>query len=203
MLKISLQIHLKRYSKQQAKRRKRTVLTMESQLLQVNQGLAAKPDDEDLLENKVRLDQLLADYYDDICEAARVKSGLKYHLQGEKPTKYFSSLMKQRSEKSTITSLISHQTKTEVSFIEAILKEVSTFYASLYSSKVSDTNRFSAQHFLDSNVFAKISPEQKDFCDRPLTEQELDSALKMLSNGKAPGVDGLPCEFFKMFWNEF
>jgi hypothetical protein len=86
MLKVALQIRLKEYGKQQASRRRNTILTMEAQVLQVNQELAKQPLDPALASRKVRLDQLLADYYDDICEAARVKSGLRYQAEGERPT---------------------------------------------------------------------------------------------------------------------
>jgi hypothetical protein len=62
MLKLTLQMRLNEHGKQQAKRRKRTILTLESQLSQVNQSLASDPGKESLLLEKVRLDVLLSDY---------------------------------------------------------------------------------------------------------------------------------------------
>jgi hypothetical protein len=63
MLKLTLKMRLNEYGKQQAKRRKRTILTLESQLSEVNQSLASDPGKESLLLEKVRLDVLLSDYY--------------------------------------------------------------------------------------------------------------------------------------------
>lgn len=204
MLKVAIQVQLKQYSKQQAMRRKKTISTMESQILQVNQRLAALPDDPTLSDQKVRLDHLLADYYGDTCEAARVKAGLKHHCEGKRPIRYFTALVKQRAESSDITSLtcIRNGNNVSMTHIEDILEEASNFYATLYSCKLSDAQMKSAPCYLKKNVVRKLTASQKDFCDEPLTTEELGSALKKLSSGKAPGIDGLPTEFFKMFWNE-
>jgi exonuclease III len=176
MLKLALQIHLKRYSQQQLTRRKKTILTIESQILQVNYQLACGPEDPALLQSKVRLDQLLADYYDDICEAARVKSGLRHRLEGERLTKYFTSLMKQRAEKSAVTSLLD-KNDVVLTHIEDILEKVSDFYATLYSNKVSVTDRNASLPYLCHNVSAYLSSEEKLLCDQSLTVDELGAAL--------------------------
>jgi hypothetical protein len=180
MLKLALQIHLKRYSQQQSNRRKKTILTMESQILQVNNQLACGPEDPALLQSKVRLDHLLADHYDDICEAARVKADLRHRLEGERPTKYFTSLMKQRAEKSDVTSLLD-KNDVVLTHIEDILEEVSDFHATLYSNKVSDSNRNASLPYLRHNISAQLSSEEKMFCDKSLTVDELGAALKLLS----------------------
>jgi hypothetical protein len=111
---------------------------MESQLFRVNQELAQLPADATLLDKRIRLDLLLAEYYEDIHEAARVKSGLRYKVEGERPTKYFSALVKKRAEKSALTSLIVDRNgdKVTLSTIEEILEEASDFYATLYSDKL-------------------------------------------------------------------
>jgi hypothetical protein len=75
------------------------------------------------------LDLLLAKYYEDICETARIKSGLRHQTDGEKPSKHFSALLKQRSGKSAITSLTSLRNGVEVDLteVEDILKKASSF----------------------------------------------------------------------------
>jgi hypothetical protein len=204
MLKLTLQMRLNEYGKQQARRRKGTILNLESQLSQVNQRLASNPGEESLLGEKVRLDILLSEYYDDICEVAKIKAGLKYHVSGERPTKYFSALVKQRAEKSAITSLTCKRNGREVSLtdIEDILEEASNFYSTLYSKKLSENQANAGRKYLGKNLNKKLSQRARQFCERPLSVDELGSALKKLPGGKAPGIDGLPSEFFKMFWND-
>jgi hypothetical protein len=44
-----------------------------------------------------------------------------------------------------------------------------------------------------------LNEAQKMMCDAPISVEELEQAIKELSSGKAPGVDGLPAEFFRHF----
>ena len=41
--------------------------------------------------------------------------------------------------------------------------------------------------------------EQKS-CDGLLTKKECLEAIKSMESEKSPGTDGLPAEFYKMFW---
>ncbi len=41
---------------------------------------------------------------------------------------------------------------------------------------------------------------ERDSCDHCITEKEILNSLKQLHNGKTPGPDGLPLDFYKYFW---
>ena len=45
-----------------------------------------------------------------------------------------------------------------------------------------------------------LTPEDKEKCEGLLTKEECLQALKDMSLNKTPGSDGLPVEFYKMFW---
>ena len=47
-----------------------------------------------------------------------------------------------------------------------------------------------------------MNPEEKEKCEGMLTKAECLKALKGMKPGKTPGSDGLPIEFYKVFWNE-
>jgi hypothetical protein len=130
----------------------------------------------------------LADYYEDIQEAARMKAGMKYKSQGERPTKYFTALVKQRSEKNNLTALTVKRNGSEVSLhtIEEILKEASDFYADLYSRKVQSDDSDSVKVFLNKNISNCLSDKDRETCDKALTDDELFAALKKLHSGKVP-----------------
>jgi hypothetical protein len=67
---------------------------------------------------------------------------MKYASLGERPTKYFTSIVKQRSEKNALTSLTLTRDNTKVVFesIEEILEEASDFYSDFYRRKIDNDN---------------------------------------------------------------
>ena len=46
----------------------------------------------------------------------------------------------------------------------------------------------------------KVSIDQNDTLKKQLTLEELESAIKNSDNGRSPGNDGLPREFYIFFW---
>ncbi|XP_039601933.1 NACHT, LRR and PYD domains-containing protein 3-like [Polypterus senegalus] len=54
---------------------------------------------------------------------------------------------------------------------------------------------------LRSLLDEQLTPSTKEELDLPLSLEELTSALGSLNQNKAPGIDGLPVEFYKSFWN--
>ena len=74
----------------------------------------------------------------------------------------------------------------------------SGFYSSLFSvSSTDDTARDS----LLGNISASLSPSVADCCKGLLTPSECSQTLLGMAQGKAPGSDGLPMEFFVKFWD--
>lgn len=46
----------------------------------------------------------------------------------------------------------------------------------------------------------KLTDDQRQWLDANIQLDEISEAVKKLSNGRSPGIDGLPSEFFKQFW---
>jgi hypothetical protein len=78
---------------------------------------------------KERLSVMFVDYYNDIHEAAKVKAGAKHAMHGEKPTAYFSSLVKARAQKSLITEIDPGNNSTILTNIDDYLHEATNFYS--------------------------------------------------------------------------
>ena len=60
---------------------------------------------------------------------------------------------------------------------------------------------------LRTYFFGDASPkslnlEEKEKCEGMLTKAECLQALKSMKSGKTPGSDGLPVEFYNVFWSE-
>lgn len=71
------------------------------------------------------------------------------------------------------------------------------FYASLYSSEI-DMTRLTSGFFLNDLTFSRLSEEQVNLLDAPITQLEVDKAISALQSGKSPEADGFPVEFFKV-----
>ena len=79
-----------------------------------------------------------------------------------------------------------------------ISKEQVRFYKELYSKVPTDKV---AQDRLLNLLDRKLTNEQRDSCEGQLTVGECLVAVKSMTNGKTPGSDGLPKEFYLSFWD--
>ena len=83
-----------------------------------------------------------------------------------------------------------------------ILEEAQSFYCNLYSSCIVDeTNEYDDLFFTEEKNIKLTEHEQKE-CDGLLTEAECFASLKTMKSNKTPGSDGLPAEFYKVFWKD-
>ena len=57
-----------------------------------------------------------------------------------------------------------------------------------------------AKSFLENPNILKLSDELSSRCEAKITFQECESILGSFQVGKMPGSDGIPIEFYKMFW---
>jgi hypothetical protein len=62
-----------------------------------NTKLCSNPNDPTLLVEKHNLANLLAEYYNNVHEAAKLKAGVKHAVDGERATSFFSALVKNRA----------------------------------------------------------------------------------------------------------
>ena len=132
----------------------------------------------------------------------RAKS--RWKVEGEKSTRYFCNLEKRHFTEKTISKLITEDgtIKTE---IKDILTEQKSFYEKLYTSELTnnDETLYRNMFFDNNNPFIeKLSFEEKELLEGPITETELLKCLKSLKNLKSPGLDGFTPEFYKFFWSD-
>ena len=78
-----------------------------------------------------------------------------------------------------------------------------SFYTNIYSSSFQggDCNETQTIFFPKTNQ-NMLTPEDKEKCEGLLTKEECLQDLKDMSLNKTPGSDGLPVEFYKVFWSD-
>ncbi|KAJ3585260.1 hypothetical protein NHX12_013981 [Muraenolepis orangiensis] len=78
---------------------------------------------------------------------------------------------------------------------DGIRRHAAAFYKGLYTSEVSSHTE-SEQPFFEGLPQVQANKGLEEV----LSTEELKEALQSLKAGKAPGIDGLPADFFKSFW---
>jgi hypothetical protein len=75
---------------------------------------------------------------------------------------------------------------------------ISEYYKKLFGPPVQ--NSFSLYNDANSDI-PQVSSEENVMLTADFTEEEVFEAISQMEHNKAPGPDGFPAEFFKIFWN--
>ena len=83
-----------------------------------------------------------------------------------------------------------------------ILKERHAFYDRLCTSHYTETSDQVACSFWDQIDIPRLSEQSKETLNQPVTKSELLQNLKSMSHNKSPSLDGLPAEFYIVFFHD-
>ena len=129
-------------------------------------------------------------------EGVKVRSRAKWLEEGEKPTRYFFRLERERVERNAVTSIL-NSNDVEV-FTRAEIEQAHVqFYCNLFSPEPIDPP---CKQELLSGFSRSLSDVDRDFCEADFSLADLAESLNGLSLGKAPGPDGFSVEFYSKFW---
>ncbi len=166
------------------------------QLSTLSSHLDNHPGDKITLASIDRLSQQLSEHDSAKLKGIQVRSRVKWDLEGERPTKFFSKFEKSNAESKTISSLKDPTNDTCYSSTPEKLVYARSFYEKLFSGT---PHCHSSTEKLLSNVQVKISQENTEKCDALPTIKEVINSINELANGSSPGLDGLTAEFYKAF----
>ena len=130
-------------------------------------------------------------------EGAKIRSKIQWWEEGEKSTKYFHNLEK-KNGKDKAWEKIWGDNGESIHGTDNIQKRQVQFYRDLYTSQNLDMNE--KEYFLQGNTNC-LTEDSKIFLDSMLSKEEMCNAIKKMPNNKSPGSDGIPIEFYKVYWN--
>ena len=133
-------------------------------------------------------------------KAAILRSKIRWYNEGEKNAKCFLNLEKPHCRRNTISQLKVNDNDFIYTDIE-ILNECESFYKNLYSPRIECGDHLSHVFPLQESPKALNDVEQAT-CEGPQKKEECLKALQDMDSDKTPGTDGLPSEFYKVFWDE-
>lgn len=169
--------------------------TLEADIIKLQNSLG-NADNDDCIE-KLKLKKIqLKDLVERRAQGALVRSRFRNASEMDAPSRYFFSLEKKNGQKRLIQALRS-ESGSLLTETPDIRKRATEFYSALFKSAFTEQPVLS-DSFL--NDLPKLTEESAAFMDKPLALEELQAAVGGIENGRAPGIDGLPVEFFKVFW---
>ncbi|KAL2076997.1 hypothetical protein ACEWY4_027414 [Coilia grayii] len=175
----------------------RTIKTLEREIIEL-QVLAENTGTPNLTENLKIKKNLLAELLGISAQGALVRSRFQSVELMDAPSKFFFNLEKKNGQLRFIHALRS-ETGILLTDHASIRNRAVHFYKELYKSEISQSQVDDTAFF---DALPQVSTEANAKLGRALTMEELESALQDMECGKAPGVDGLPVDFFKSFWPE-
>ncbi len=149
--------------------------------------------EEEIIELKQKIEKVM----ESKTKGAMIRSRARWFEEGEKNTNYFFNLEKRQANNKTINRL-KLEDGSITDDINIILEKQKEFYEKLYK----ESNLGRTDELINSiGEHPKLTDNEKETIDSMVTEQEILKALKASPNNKSPGEDGLPSEFYKVFWN--
>ena len=126
-----------------------------------------------------------------------IRSKEKLIVNEEIPNKFFYQIQKENQTKKQIKTLQNEQNKTLKSNHD-ILKECHRYYQNLYK-KQNNCNRM--QQELLQNIPKIVTANQNNQLTKTIQKTELKQAIEQTENDKSPGIDRIPIEFYKTFYD--
>ena len=185
-----------------AQRNRKEKENISSEIAELEKHLVNFPNDETAANQYSFLNRKLEIFLLHESEGARIRAGQKWAEEGEKCTKFFLNLEKQRSNSNTIFCLENNSQDLLTNPVD-ILEYLKTHFQTLYSKDDdNNTDDFVDNIFCDINGAGVLTEDDVANLNKDLTVDELFNALKISKTGSAPGSDGLPSEVYKVLWDD-
>nr|POE75248.1 line-1 retrotransposable element orf2 protein [Quercus suber] len=134
---------------------------------------------------------------DKIIRAQKARSD--WIVQGDRNTKYFQTVVKQRRAQSRILHLktVDGNTTKDLKVIESTLVEhFRNQYAEVETKSIQTLMKE-----LATLPIPKIDQHQQSYLNSLVTDAEIEKAVYQLGPHKASGPDGIPDFFYKEYWS--
>ena len=201
MIKCNIRGETVQYASRKKKHDKKELFLLERDIAALEGIQSLNPtqqNDEILSEKKIKYEQIM-DYR---TQGNIIRSRAQYYEHGEKSSKYFLSLEKRNHNNKVISKLV-RDDGADVTDQKEILEMEKNFYKTLYKSRNNyDTCpvEIVSDYFPSISNINKLTNIEKESCDGLLTEKEIWNAVISTENNRTPGTDGIPVDFYKIFW---
>ena len=195
-MKMKLREYIMAFSRGRAKLRRSRIEKLEKEIKVLEDCLTTNFNVD--IQNEIELKKEELDkLFDYSRQGLKVRSRVEWSEEGEKNSQFFEQLLKSNKRRSAIKEIYNEHQEM-VKDCKGIIKIIRDFYKNLYACKNLETSDDVKNMFL--NDLPKLSNENRDFCECPITQDECFQALKEMKWNKSPGNDGFTAEFYFTFW---
>lgn len=199
IIKIKVKEYTISYSKVKQKIKKdllfdleRQVELKEEELIVSNYNYNVKQERDNLLNN-------LHTIVNEQAEGAKIRSRAKWVEEGESNTNYFFNLEKHNYTINTIRKL-QREDGSYTNTDAEILDEEYKYYQKLYQDD--NISQEDINTYLNDINIKGLTQNDKSVLEGEITDAECKDAVNKMKLNKSPGSDGLPVEFYQVFWND-
>ena len=197
-LKLEIRGFTIAYTAAKKKARKQQEQELERKIDDCFQRLSTNPTEEDtLLFND--LNEQLKIHREPEIEGILARAKARWHLHGERNSRYFCNLERRHYNQKCIEYLINDEGH-KLSNLNDIIEEQRSFYADLYKTRNPSITDKQSKLFFPDDFENRLTSEEAADCEEDITYEECLSVLKKMKNGKSPGSSGFTAEFYKFFW---
>eukprot|EP00253_Pinus_taeda_P019947 PITA_19947 len=171
---------------------------IEQDMKQLQQKIITQGRSDDLADQEKILEKELMEKEKQEEMLWKQKSRIRWLKEGEKNTKFFHNTTIQRRMHNNITHIQNEQ-GAKLEKHEEIEAEVLNHFKQVHKEPSDDCSQ--AIQNITRKIPKLISDQHNQMLLKPVDLQEVESTVKQLKVGKAPGLDGFTSNFFHHFWD--
>ena len=198
LFKIKLKELSSAYCKLRSKSKKTEVAIINDRFEQIEKDINSGNNTDKIKTERAELKEKIDNISKEQARSYFVRSRAEWMDKGEKYSKYFAGLENSRQSNNSISKLTT-SCGNNATGDSSILKEMVHFYKKLYTSSNPTTHQI--ESYLNKiNIQRSLNAEEQNSCEGMVTCAECWDVVKSLKHNKSPGIDGLPGEFYKVFF---
>ena len=188
------------YTVKKSKERREYEKNLNKEMEEVSKLLSENPN-EDIKQRYTTILKDLECINNEKTRGCQIRARAEHIEMNEHNSAYFFNKDKSRAKTKNIQCITLDNGQT-ITKTEEIIHCQKTYYQNLYKKPPDINNVDNSQVFLAKDNIPKLSNEQQHNLDKAITKEEIAMATKQLANGRYPGTDGLPIDFYKLFWTQ-